>query len=178
MRKLILALLLLATPASAQTYQWTSAAQTSIQRSTDGAVIPVDPRNADYQRVIASGVTISAYVAPTLTLAQQAQAALAACSFTITSTGTPALSASYPCDAATQSKLGAVVTTITATGGFPGGAQTYPMKDSAGAWHSLTPTQYVQIAGEIAAYVGALDLIADGNPGGATALPNNAGTIP
>ena len=70
-----------------------------------------------------------------------------------------------------------MVTTLLATKAFPGGAAAYPMKDSAGVWHTFTIAQYTAVAGALAAYVAALDLIADGNPTGATALPDATATL-
>ena len=105
------------------------------------------------------------------TLAQQAAAAIGA-GVTLALSGTVTLAATlFPTDPATQAKLAAVVTTVTASGAFPGGASSYPMKDASGAWHSFTTAQYVKVAGAIAAYVAALDLMIDGNPLSATALP-------
>lgn len=107
----------------------------------------------------------------TATLAEQAAVALSG-TLSIALSGTLTLAATaFPIDAVTQQKLGAVVTTLVATGSFPGGGASYPMKDTAGTWHSLTATQYKAVAGAIAAYVAALVLIVDGNPTGATALP-------
>lgn len=111
---------------------------------------------------------------PIQTLAQQAAAAISA-GLTLTISGTMTLAATlFPTDPITTGKIGAVVTTLLATSAFPGGATSYPMKDSAGAWHTFTTAQYPKIAGAIAAYVAALDLIADGNPMGATALPSSS----
>ena len=106
------------------------------------------------------------------TLAQQAAAAINA-GVTLTLSGSLTLAATlFPTDPVTTAKIGAVVTALLATGAFPGGATSYPMKDAAGAWHTFTAAQYPKVAGAIAAYVAALDLIADGNPLGATALPS------
>lgn len=111
--------------------------------------------------------------APAATLAQQAAAASVA-GLTIALSGSLTLAATmFPTDPATQSKLGAVVTTLTATGAFPGGATSYPLKDASGTWHTFTIDQYKAVAGAIAAYVAACDLIADGNPLGASELPAN-----
>ena len=108
---------------------------------------------------------------PPPTLAQQAFVASGA-GLTITLAGTLTLAATlFPSDQDTQIKLGAVITTVTATGAFPGGGTSYPMKDAAGTWHTFTVSQYEIVAGAIATYVAALDLIADGNPANATALP-------
>lgn len=113
-------------------------------------------------------------VAPAPTLAQQAAAAIAA-GLTITLSGTMTLAATlFPTDPTTTAKIGAVVTAINADGTFPGGATTFPMKDATGAWHTFTASQYKAVAGGIAAYVAALNLIIDGNPLGATSLPANA----
>ena len=115
------------------------------------------------------GNTPPAPAAPTL--AQQASAASVA-GLMITLSGSVTLAATlFPTDPVTQGKLGAVVTTIGASGAFPGGATSYPMKDASGAWHSFTVGQYKAVAGAIAAYVAALDLIADGNPLAAASLP-------
>ena len=80
----------------------------------------------------------------------------------------------FPTDQDTQNKIAAVITTVNATGTFPGGVYYYPMKDSSGAWHSFTTNQYAIVATAISSYASSLHLIADGNPFGATALPSNA----
>lgn len=114
---------------------------------------------------------------PPPTLPQQAAAALAA-GLTIALSGTMTLAATaFPTDPATTTKIGAVVTTLLATSAFPGGATSYPMKDATGAWHTFNAAQYTKVAGALAAYVAALDLIADGNPLGATALPTASITL-
>ena len=115
--------------------------------------------------------------APAPTLAQEASAAVRA-GLTLTISGTMTLAATvFPTDPTTTGKIGAVVTTLLATGAFPGGATSYPMKDAGGAWHTFTAAQYPKVAGAIAAYVAALDLIADGNPMNATALPAASATL-
>jgi hypothetical protein len=111
---------------------------------------------------------------PVLTLAQQARNA-ATSGLTITLSGTMTLAATlFPTDTVTQRKLGAVVTTLLATGDFPGGASSYPMLDATGSWHTFSPGQYKSVAGAIASYVAACDLIAAGNPLGAADLPANS----
>jgi len=110
-------------------------------------------------------------------LAQQAAAAINA-GLTITLSGSLTLAATlFPTDPVTTAKIGAVITTLLATGAFPGGTTSYPMKDATGAWHTFTAAQYPKVAGALAAYVAALDLIADGNPLGATELPANSATV-
>lgn len=109
--------------------------------------------------------------APAPTFAQQAAAAVGA-GLSVALSGAVTLAATlFPTDPITTAKIGAVVTTLLATGAFPGGAASYPMKDSTGAWHTFAAAQYTAVAGAIAAHVAALDLIADGNPLDATALP-------
>ena len=113
----------------------------------------------------------------TVPLTQQAAAALAAglaITLSVTFTLGPTV---FPTDSATTAKIGAIATTLLATGAFPGGATSYPMKDAAGVWHTFTVAQYTKVAGALAAYVAALDLIVDGNPFDATALPTASITL-
>jgi hypothetical protein len=117
---------------------------------------------------------------PSLTLAQQAGDAMIR-GITITVTGpTLTLAATlFPTDPITQSKLAAVVTAVTATGMFPGGIESFPMKGSQGGspvWISLNVPQYLTIAGAISTYVAALSLIIDGHPG-STELPASSVSI-
>jgi hypothetical protein len=129
--------------------------------------------NSGYWDVLADGVTLvaSTYPATIFNLSQQASLAFNN-GLTISLSGTLTLdSTTFPIDSDTQTKITAVVTTISATGDFPGNVSAYPMKDSSGAWHTLTITQYQIVAGAIAGYVSMLNLIADGNPFGMTQLP-------
>ncbi len=104
-------------------------------------------------------------------LAYQAGAAIPA-GMTLTLSGSYTLAATlFPTDTDTQTKLAAVMTTVNSTQAFPGGASTYPMKDSADSWHTFTVSQYTAVAGALAGYVSALVLITDGNPLGVTTLP-------
>jgi hypothetical protein len=110
---------------------------------------------------------------PAPTFAQQALIALGA-GLAITNTGDEALPLSgtvFPTDPVTTQKIGLVITTLTATQAFPGGATSFPMQDASGTWHIMTPKQYLIVAGALSSYVAALDLIASGNPLGATELP-------
>jgi hypothetical protein len=117
------------------------------------------------------GGALVASTAPAPTLAEDAMAAIGA-GLMIALSGSVTLSATiFPTDPVTQAKLAAVVTTLTATGEFPGGAATYPLKSASGEWYTFTVNQYKAVAGAIASYVAALDLIIDGNPLSATALP-------
>lgn len=107
-------------------------------------------------------------------LAQQAQMAIYE-GLTLTLSGTLTLAGTkFPVDPATEAKLSAVLSVIYATGGFPGGASTMYMKDSAGDWHEFNLSQYKQICGALANYIYALQAIIDGNPMAATELPANS----
>ena len=123
---------------------------------------------------VAAGALAPGLITPALTLAQQAAAALAA-GVEIALSGSMTLTPTvFPTDPVTQAKLNAVSTVVLKTGAFPGGATEYPMKDAAGDWHTFTVGQYEAVATAIAAYVAPLDLIIDGNPLNATALPANS----
>lgn len=111
------------------------------------------------------------------TLAQQAQAALHA-GLSVTLSGATTLAATlFPTDPTAQQKLSAVASTIAVTGGFPGGVATMPLRDMAGVWHTLNLPQWKAVAGAIAAYAAELQLIVDGNPLDATALPAASVTL-
>lgn len=141
-----------------------------------GAVAVSDAIYAELPRDISGWSYVNGALVPPVppapTLAQQGGAAIAG-GLSIALSGTITLAATlFPTDPATQQKVGAVVTTLTATGAFPGGAATYPMRDSSGTWHSFDAAQYKAVAGAIAAYVATLTLIADGWPGAPSVLPS------
>jgi hypothetical protein len=124
---------------------------------------------------VENGNTVAA--APSLSLAQQAASAIGA-GITISLSGTISLSATlFPTDPATLSKISDVAATIGATGGFPGGASSLPMKDSSGEWHSFTLSQWKSVAGAVGAYAAALQLIIDGNPLEASSLPSASASL-
>jgi len=133
-----------------------------------------DPISADlFAEVLLVG-PVAPYVAPVLTLAEQAAAALAA-GLTIALSGSITLPPTvFPTDPDTQQKIGLVVTNVNAEGTFPGGATSYPIKDAAGVWHTFTVAQYKAVAAAIAAYAAPLILIIDGNPLQQTELPPNS----
>lgn len=136
-----------------------------------------DPVSADLFAAIVAKGGVGAYAAPQVTLAERAAGALGE-GLTITLSGSVTLAATvFPVDPTTMIKIGQVVTAINATGAFPGGAETYPIKDASGVWHSFTVAQYKAVAAAIAGFVGQLDLIIDGNPLGATELPSSAATL-
>lgn len=132
--------------------------------------------SALYAAVVATGGVV-AYSAPPRTLVAQAADGLR-CGFSITLSGSVTLAATkFPIDPVSHVKLGAVVTTLTATGAFPGGATSWPMKDCAGVWHTFGIAPYKAVASAIAAYIAALYLIMDGNPLGAVAIPAPSATL-
>ena len=78
----------------------------------------------------------------------------------------------FPTDTKTQKAIESM-NAMARAGVLPLGSTTYPMIDASGTWHHFTAAQYQAIAGAIAAYVAACDLIAAGNPMNATALPSS-----
>ncbi len=108
--------------------------------------------------------------APVLTLAQQAANAAVA-GLTVALSGTMTLAATlFPTDTKTQKAIESM-NAIARAGVLPLGSTTYPMIDASEKWHHFTASQYQAVAGAIAAYVSACDLIAAGNPLGVTELP-------
>jgi len=112
--------------------------------------------------------------APVLTPAQQAQAALAA-GLTISSPTIPLAGVAFPTDLGAQAKYNSVQTNINTHATFPGGAVSGPIKDSTGAWHTVTTAQYTAIVTAISAFVSACDLVVDGYPG--ATVPASSVTI-
>jgi hypothetical protein len=135
-----------------------------------------DARLANPSGWAVSNGALVAYTPPPVvpTLAQEAEA-LVAGGLAITSAGTPVLNATYPAGPATQQKLMGVQLALLATGGFPGGASTWPMVDVAGTWHGLSTAQFTAIAAATAAFVAACDLVIDGQ---STTLPSASAAIP
>lgn len=133
----------------------------NIIRTSDGAVIPPNLKNVDYEAYqlwLTQGNTPDPYVAPTLTVAQQAANALSA-GLIITSTSTPAISGTYPLDTLTQAKIDAIITFILANGTFPEGSATFEWPDTVGALHVFPSIAEFKLwATAIANYVNLLDL--------------------
>jgi hypothetical protein len=59
----------------------------------------------------------------------------------------------WPSDTSMQSLISNLSTVIGATGGFPGGATSWPVKDLSGAVHSLTVAQFNTVAIAVANYI-------------------------
>lgn len=130
-----------------------------VTRLSDGAVIPNDRSNSDwlcYQQWLADGNIAAPAPAPSpqQQLAQKIDAGVA-----VTSTGNPALNATYPIDPAAQSHIQAVSLYIQVTGKFPAGQAIFPWPDVAGTKHSFqTTAQFQAFAAALADYVTAIEL--------------------
>jgi hypothetical protein len=109
------------------------------------ASVPNDPANLDHQSVlswIAEGNVPAA--APGPDSAQQARDAYATklgAGIAITSTGTPALNATYALDQVTLDEVGALARDCAAGLGFPQGASTFAYPDIAGTPRTFTPPE-------------------------------------
>jgi len=147
---------------------------TTVIRDADGAFIPDDTANTDwqaYQTWLGLGNTPTP--APDATPAELAIAALNA-GLAITSTGTPALDATYAVDPASQFKITAIVASIGASGSLPGGGSTITYPDITGTMHTFTSLHFVSLAVAVRDYVYALLVIQTNNSG---ALPAASTTI-
>ena len=139
--------------------------------------VPADIWTAHYANTngwAVSNGTLVAYTPPPPTLTLEQQAANAAISgLTIALSGTMTLAATlFPTDRKTQKAIESM-NAMARAGVLPLGSTTYPMIDASGTWHHFTAAQYQAVAGAIAAYVAACDLIAAGNPMGSKTLPSS-----
>ena len=146
--------------------------------ASDLVEVPADIWTAHYGNTngyAVSNGTLVAYTPPPPTLTLEQQAANAAISgLTIALSGTMTLAATlFPTDTKTQKAIESM-NAMARAGVLPLGSTTYPMIDASGTWRHFTAAQYQAVAGAIAAYVAACDLIAAGNPLGVTALPQNS----
>ena len=112
--------------------------------------------------------------APAPTPAQQA-ATLIATGLAVTSTGTPALSATYPCDPTTQSHIAAEMISVLVNGTFADVTASVQWPDVTGALHTFTLAQWRPLAVAIGAFVAAALKV---QIGATTTLPSAAVTIP
>lgn len=134
--------------------------QSSAAYENLGTIDDTDPR---YQ----------AFINPPETTAQKATALLAA-GLTITSTGAPALNATYACDALSQADIVAIETSLNAGKGFPGGATTFNYPDVTGSMHAFTETDFSDFAAAVRDFVYACKSVA---AGASATLPSAAATI-
>lgn len=107
---------------------------------------------------------------PALTLAQQAQSAIAA-GCQIVSTATPALDGTYACDTAAQARLTAIQTRINAGLGLPLDLDTIDWVDMAGEPHAFTAAEFTALARAVSDYVYQLDMLVLGQGSALPAQP-------
>jgi hypothetical protein len=119
--------------------------------------------------------TFTAPIAPALTLAQQAAAALAA-GLAITSTATASLDATYPADPNTVSYVNSELNAILLNGTFADGATAIQWPDTTGALHTFTVAQFKTFAAALGTFVSGIRKCVIGAVG--AALPSASDTIP
>lgn len=171
----------------AVTYQLTSASSSADQQEvirSDGAVIPPDRGNADFQIYLswlAAGNTPTPVPTPTLTPLQQAQEQYAeaiAAGLTVSWSTSTSLNATYPIDETTQFNMTAEVVAISTNGAFGTGQATRNWPTANGSYVSLTTAQFKLLATACMAYldnlVGAVQAVA---AGGTPTWPANPATI-
>ncbi len=110
---------------------------------------------------------------PAPTLAQQAQAMLAA-GMQLISTGTPALNGTYACDAATYQRVGGIIAAIGAGLGLPGGGAAFNWLDVSGNPHSFSAANFSALAKAMMDFEYTLNAIIGANSG---TLPTQPVTI-
>lgn len=157
-------------------------------RLSDGAAIPDDAHNADwqaYQAWVAAGNT--AIAASTPTPAQQAAAqgaadlaAKLAAGLAITSTGTPALDGTYGIEPTTQSQVQAVALYCNTNSRFPASLSALPWQDLSGAQHDFPScSEFIAFATAEADYVTKVNLQAQAEAAGQTpSWPAASAAIP
>jgi hypothetical protein len=125
---------------------------------------------------IGSTLVNGVWTAPPIPIAQQASLALSA-GLEITSTSTPSLNATYPCDAATQSNISSMFDLIQRSGGnaFPDGITSLPWPVMTGTVTFNSVSEFLAMETAVGNYVLALDLIITTGTG---TLPSASVTIP
>ena len=101
---------------------------------------------------------------PPPSLAQQAVAMLAA-GCQITSTGTPALNATYPCDPTTQADIQAELISLMLNNTFTNGTTTLLWLDATNTPRAFSVAAFKAFATAVGTFVGALKIIAATNSG-------------
>ncbi len=169
-RLTIIILIALTSLANAATYRLTNnslaANAQPIIRKADGAAIPNDPHNTDYQTYLVwLAVPNTPDPAPTPPTSPPTTLQIVSTLYGTSLNGT------YPIDAATQVKVQAIALYIAANGKFPAGLSNMPWPDSSGTLHYFpTTAEFQAFATVIGDFVTALDL-------GMT-LPNQPVSIP
>jgi len=137
-----------------------TASPATILRTSDGAFIPTDPANVDYQMYlawVAAGNTPDAAPAPTL--AQQSATMLATkmiAGIVLTSTSTPALNGTYALDDVSQGQIYQIGLYANQFGVFPSGGSTLEYPDASGTPHNFTVVEFVAFLKAVSALVSAL----------------------
>jgi hypothetical protein len=108
--------------------------------------------------------------APAPTLTQQATALLAT-GCAIVSTATPALNATYACDAESRADILSEMVSILAVGAFTNGSASLAWPDVTGAQHTFTVAQFKALATSLGGFVGTLKPLAAGATGALPAQP-------
>jgi hypothetical protein len=153
-----------------------------VTRESDGAFIPNDARNADYQQYLAwldAGNTPDAAPAPTAAEAAQATyAAAIAAGLTATWSTSTTLNGTYALDQTTQFTMTAETVSILTNGTFTNGQTTRNWPNAAGAFQSFTLAQFKALASAIALYLdGLASALAVASAGGAASWPSATVTI-
>ena len=161
-------------------YQLT--AGTNILRSTDGATIPDDFANIDYQAYLAwraaGGVADPVPPAPPLT-AQQLLATKITAGIALTCTGAPALNATYALDDVSTAQIYQIGLYASQLGSFPSGGTTQAYPDITGVPHTFTIAQFIAFLRVVAPLVSALNMQASILAhGGTAAWPAQTAVIP
>ncbi len=129
----------------------------AVIRETDGASIPPDARNRDFQAYLDwLGAGNTPNPAPTPTAAQSAQtqyAAAIAAGLKATFSTTTALSATYALDANTQTAMRSEMISIAVNGTFTNGKTARSWPDASGNFHSFTIAAFKAFATTCALYL-------------------------
>lgn len=153
--------------ATYQSWQQEGNQPTSIDTYADlFNVLSADP--ATFARCVGTLVATGA-----LTLPQQATALLAL-GFTLTSTGTPALNATYAATAEAQAQIADEIDALLLNGLFTNGTTSLPWPDATGAAHTFGVTQFKAFATAMADFAGGCMEVINGV---STTLPTASATI-
>jgi hypothetical protein len=162
--------------------QYSLTVGSQIIRTVDGAVIPADPANSDYaefQKWVAAGNTPDPV--PAKSLPAQASVALTAriaAGIAITSTGTPALNATYALDEVSAGQIYQIGLYANQFAVFPSGAVTQAYPDINGLPHTFTVAQFVAFLRAVAPLVSAINTQAQVMAhGGTPAWPSQSAVI-